>query len=178
MSSSTPRAKLSVTELTVYAMLSALMYCGDVFLDALPNIHLVGVLTATYTVVFRKKALIPIYMYVLLTLITNGFGLWGLPYLYIWAILWGIIMLLPKKMPLWLQAIVYPIVCMLHGLSFGILYAPAHAIMFHLNFQGILAWIATGISFDITHAIGNFAGGLLIVPLALFLKRMKKIAKI
>ncbi len=178
MSLSTQKAKLSVAEITVFAMLGALMYLGDVMLEMLPNIHLVGVLTVAYTVVFRKKALIPIYLYVFITLITNGFGVWGLPYLYVWAILWGIVMLLPKKMPIWLACIIYPIVCMLHGLSFGTLYAPAHAIIMGLDFKGMITWIITGFSFDITHAIGNFCGGLLIVPLTLFLKQMKKKAKI
>lgn len=178
MNSSTPKAKISVKEITLFAMLVSLMYCGDVFLDALPNIHLVGVLTVVYTIAFRKKALIPIYLYVLLLMITNGFSIWTLPYLYIWTILWGIVMLLPKKMPIWFQWAVYPAVCALHGLSFGTLYAPAHAIFFGLNFEGMLAWIIAGLSFDITHAVGNLAGGLLIVPLKTFLIKLCKKARI
>lgn len=178
MSLFTQRAKLTTVEITVFALLGALMYCGDIFMEALPNIHLVGVLTVVYTLVFRKKALIPIYVYVFIILITSGFSMWMMPYLYIWTVLWGIVMLLPQNMPLWLQWIVFPFICMLHGLSFGILYAPAHAIMFKLSFEGMITWIITGLSFDITHAIGNLAGGLLIVPLKNFLLKMKKSAKI
>ncbi len=178
MNSCTQRAKLSVVEITVFALLGALMYCGDIFMEALPNIHLVGVLTVVYTLVFRKKALIPIYVYVLLTLLTNGFGLWSLPYLYIWTVLWGLVMLLPQKMPIWLQWIIYPIVCMLHGLSFGILYAPAHAIIMGVDFNGMITWIISGFTFDILHAIGNLAGGLLIIPLKEILAILKKRARI
>ncbi len=174
----TPKVKLTVKEITLFAMLGAILYCGDIFMEMLPNIHLVGVLTVVYTLVFRKKALIPIYLYVLLILLTSGFGMWSLPYLYLWAILWGIVMILPKNMPIWLQWFVYPFICMLHGLSFGILYAPAHALMFGLNFEGTLAWIISGLGFDITHAIGNFAGGLLIIPLVALLRKLKKQAKI
>ena len=103
MNLSTQKAKLSIKEITLFAMLGAIMYCGDIFMEMLPNIHLVGVLTVVYTIVFRKKALIPIYLYVLITLLTNGFGMWSLPYLYLWLILWGIVMILPKNMPIWLQ---------------------------------------------------------------------------
>lgn len=178
MNSSIPKAKLTVKEITLFAMLGAIMYCGDIFMEALPNIHLVGVLTVVYTLVFRKKALIPIYLYVFLTLLTSGFGMWSLPYLYIWLILWAMAIILPKNMPLWLKWIVYPFVCMLHGLSFGTLYAPAHALMFGLNFEGMLAWIISGLSFDLLHTVGNFAGGLLIVPLTRFLTVLCKKAKI
>lgn len=177
MNSSTQKAKLSVVEITVFALLGALMYCGDIFMEALPNIHLVGVLTVAYTLVFRKKALIPIYIYVFLTLLTSGFGIWSLPYLYIWTVLWGVVMLLPKKMPIWLQWIIYPLICMIHGLSFGILYAPAHALFMGLDFKGMLAWIISGLSFDIIHAIGNLAGGLLIIPLKTLLLLLKKRAR-
>ncbi|MBE7092808.1 MAG: hypothetical protein E7365_06490 [Clostridiales bacterium] len=174
----TPKAKLTVKEITLFALLGAIMFCGDIFLEVFPNIHLVGVLTVVYTIVFRVKALIPIYLYVFITLLLNGFGFWSLPYLYLWLILWIIVIILPKNMPVWLQWFVYPFVCMLHGLSFGILYAPAHAIMFGLNFEGIKAWIISGLGFDVLHAVGNLAGGLLIIPLASLLRTLKKQIKI
>ena len=178
MNLSTQKAKLSIKEITLFAMLGAILYCGDIFMEMLPNIHLVGVLTVVYTIVFRKKALIPIYLYVLIMLLTNGFGMWSLPYLYLWLILWGIVMILPPNMPVWLQWFVYPFVCMLHGLSFGVLYAPAHALFMGLNFESTIAWIVSGLGFDIMHAIGNFAGGLMIIPLATLLRKLKKQAKI
>ena len=102
-----------------------------------------------------------------------GFSLWWVPYLYIWAVLWGVTMLLPKKMPKAVAAVVYPLVCCLHGAMFGVLYAPAQAMLFGLDFRGMLAWIAAGFVFDITHAIGNFAVGLLIYPMATVLRRLK-----
>ena len=178
MSEKKKKLKLKAVELTLYAMLGALMYCGDVFMEALPNIHFVGVLTVTYTAVFRKKALIPIYLYVLVTLLLSGFSLWTLPYLYIWTILWGLAMLVPRKAPIAVKCIVYPVICTLHGLFFGILYAPMQAIMFGYDFEEMLKWIYTGLTFDAIHAVSNLAGGLLIMPIVLVLERFKKIAKI
>ena len=57
------------------------------------------------------------------------------------------------------------VLCALHGFLFGILYAPAQAIMFGLNFEGTIAWIAAGLPFDLIHGISNFFCGALIVPL-------------
>ena len=148
------------------------MFISKLVMEFLPNIHLLGMLTMVYTLAFRKRALIPIYVYVLLNGLYAGFNLWWVPYLYIWTILWGVTMLLPKRMPHKVGAVVYPVVCALHGLAFGTLYAPAQAILFRLNFQQMLAWIASGFYWDVVHAVGNLAVGLLIVPLTILLKKL------
>ena len=155
-------------------MLGTLMFCSDIAMEALPNIHLVGMLTVAYTVVFRFKALIPIYLYVMLNGLFAGFSAWWVPYLYIWTVLWGITMLLPKKMPRWLKLIVYPTVCALHGLFFGTLYAPVQALMFGFDLEQTLAWIAAGLTFDIIHFFGNLFAGLLILPTVMLLEKLTK----
>jgi energy-coupling factor transport system substrate-specific component len=155
-------------------MLGALMFCSKIIMEALPNIHLLGMLTMVYTLAFRFKALIPIYIYVILNGIFGGFSLWWIPYLYIWTILWGITMLLPKNMPKKVCCIVYPIVCCLHGLAYGVLYAPAQALMFGFTFEQTLAWIAAGFPFDLIHGISNFLVGFLIVPLSALLTKLAK----
>lgn len=146
-------------------------------MEGLPNIHLLGMLTITYTLVYRAKALIPIYIYVFLNGLYAGFNAWWVPYLYIWTILLGLTMLLPKSLPQWAARIIYPLLCGLHGLAYGALYAPAQAIMFGLNFEQTLAWIAAGIPFDIIHAVGNVAVGLLIFPLSELLKKLEDRSK-
>lgn len=160
--------------MALFAMLAALMFGSKKLMEALPNLHLVGMLTMLYTVVFRKKALIPLYLYVLLDGIFGGFSLWWIPYLYIWTVLWGVTMLLPRRMKKGIACVVYPVVCCLHGLAFGALYAPAQALMFRLDFRQTLAWIAAGFPFDLIHGIGNLCFGLLIVPLAELFKKLLK----
>ena len=118
-----------------------------------------------YTLVYRWKALYPIYTYVLLNGLFAGFSAWWLPYLYIWTVLWGVTMLLPRHMPKKAAVPVYMLVCGLHGLAFGTLYAPAQALMFGLNFKGMVAWIIAGLPWDLVHGLGNLAAGVLIVPL-------------
>ena len=162
--------KLNVKEIAVFGMLGSLMFASKVAMQALANIHLLGAFIVAFTVVYRKKALYPIYIYVFLEGLFYGFNTWWFPYLYIWTILWGITMLLPKNMSEKASVVVYTVVCSLHGLSFGILYAPAQALFFGLDFKATLAWIASGAPFDIAHCIGNFLSSLLIVPLIKALK--------
>ena len=158
----------------VFSMLGTLMFCSKIIMEALPTIHILGMLTMVYTLVFRFKALIPIYIYVLLTGLYGGFNLWWVPYLYIWTILWAVTMILPKKMPKKLAYVIYPTVCCLHGALFGVLYAPAQALMFGLNFEQMLAWIAAGLPFDLLHAVGDLLAGLLIVPFSELLSKLAK----
>lgn len=163
---------MSILELVVFAMLGTMMFCSKILMEILPNIHLLGMFTMVFTLVFRKKALIPIYVYVLLNGLYAGFNVWWMPYLYIWTILWAVTMLLPKKMPQKVACIVYPMVCALHGFAFGILYAPAQALFFGLDFKQTVAWIITGLPWDLVHGVGNAFAGLLIVPLTDLLKKL------
>lgn len=164
--------RLSVPEIALYPMLGALMFVSKLLMECLPNIHLLGMLTMTYTLIFRKRALIPIYIFVLLNGLYAGFSLWWMPYLYLWTVLWGVTMLLPRNLPPRKARIVYPLVCCLHGLCFGTLYAPAQALMMGLSFRAMLAWIAAGLPWDAVHALGNLAAGLLILPLSGLLTKL------
>lgn len=156
---------LKIREIAVFSMLGAMMYASKLLMDVLPNIHLIGVFIVALTVVYRKKALYPIYIFVLITGLLGGFATWWVPYLYIWAVLWGGVMLLPKRLPRKFAPIIYMAVSGLHGLFYGVLYAPAQALLFGLSFEGMLAWIVSGLPFDIIHGVSNFLCGALIVPL-------------
>ncbi len=146
-------------------MLGAVMYTSKLLMELLPNMHLLGAFIISMTVVYRKKALYPIYTFVLLDGLMSGFATWWVPYLYVWTVLWVLTMLLPKSIPPRICPIVYMILSALHGFAFGILYAPAQALIFGLDFNGTLAWIAAGFPYDIIHGISNFVCGLLICPL-------------
>lgn len=175
MSLYTPNKKpLGIKELALFAMLGTIMFISKLIMELLPNVHLLGSLTMTYTVVFRKKALVPIYVFVMLTGLWFGFATWWLPYLYIWTVLWAVTMLLPKNMPKKWAVIVYPLVCALHGLCYGTLYAPAQAILFGLDFKGMLLWIAAGFPWDILQAVGNIVAGLIVFPLSEAMLKLRK----
>ena len=158
----------------VFAILGNIMFLSKLLMEFLPNIHLVGTLIVAYTVVYRVKALIPIYVYVFLTGLYGAFNMWWMPYLYIWTILWGLIMLLPKELNPKIGAFIYPIIACLHGFCYGILYAPAPALMFGLNFKQMLIWISAGLYFDLIHGVGNLVLGALILPLTKLLTKLSR----
>lgn len=169
--------KLTVREIAVFAMLGAVMYASKVMMEGLPNIHLLGVFTIAITLVYRKKALWAIYTYVFLNGLFGGFSMWWVPYLYIWTALWGATMLLPKNISPKVKPVVYMVLCSLHGFMFGVLYAPAQALMFGLDFKQTLSWIAAGFPFDCIHGISNFFCGLLIIPIVKALEKAEKSIK-
>lgn len=152
--------------MAVFAMLGTIMYASKIIMEFAPNIHLLGVFTISYTIVYRKKALYPIYIYVLLNGVFYGFATWWIPYLYVWAVLWGAAMLLPKKMPKKVQPLVYMTVCAMHGFLFGTLYAPVQAILYSFSLKETIGWIVAGLPWDFVHGVSNFFCGILILPIA------------
>jgi len=152
------------------------MMCLSRFLTAvIPGVHFLALFIAALTLTYRAKALIPLYVYVMTEGILCGFAMWWLPYLYIWAVLWGVVMLISRlKLPRGVLIAVFMIACGLHGLSFGIMYAPAQALMYGLNFKQMTAWIIAGLPFDIAHAIGDFCVAALVLPLHELLKKLEK----
>lgn len=166
--------KLKLREIIIFALLGVIMFISKLVMEILPNVHLIGAFTVAFTVIYRKKALYPLYIFVFLTGIYGGFNLWWLPYLYIWTILWGVVMLLPKTMPDAIAAVVYVVVCGLHGLLYGTLYAPAQALMFGLNFEQTIAWIIAGLPYDLIHCVSNLLAGVLILPIVKILKIVER----
>lgn len=150
------------------------MYASKMIMEVAPNVHLLGVFTIAFTVVYRKKALYPIYTYVLLNGIFCGFATWWIPYLYLWAVLWGATVLLPKRIPEKLRPLVYMLLCAAHGFLFGTLYAPAQALLYGLSFQKMVAWIISGLPWDFVHGVSNFFCGILIVPIIKILTFLEK----
>jgi len=167
--------KLSVREIAIFGVLGAIMYASKLIMEVLPNMHLLGMFIISLTVVYRVKALYPIYTFVLITGLFSGFATWWIPYLYIWTILWAGAMALPKKMPPKLAAAAYMLLGAAHGCLYGCLYAPAQALMFGLSFEGMIAWIAAGLPFDLIHGVSNFFAGILVLPLVKVLRQAERL---
>lgn len=157
--------KLTAKEIAIFGMFGAVMYASKLVMEFLPNVHLLGVFTIALTVVYRKKALYPIYIYVFLLGLLSGFSSWWIPHLYLWTILWGVTMLLPRNIPKKIRPLIYMLVCAAHGFLYGTLYAPAQALLFGLSLKGTIAWIIAGLPWDCVHGVSNFFCGILIMPI-------------
>ena len=68
----TEKSKINIKEITLFGMLGGLMYISKMIMEFLPNVHLLGTFIVAFTVVYRQKALFPIYVFVFIT----GFAFW------------------------------------------------------------------------------------------------------
>lgn len=160
--------------LVVGAMLGSLMFISDILMEFLPNMHIVGALIITFTVVYRSWALVPIYVYVFLNGFFGGFGLWWYPYLYIWLPLWGMAMLIPCRLsPRW-RVPLYMVICALHGFAFGVLYAPLQMFAFNFTPEMTVKWIIAGLPFDFIHGSFNFVAAMLVLPVSRALELVER----
>ena len=169
------REQITIVDIAIFGMLGALMYASKIAMEILPNVHLIAVFVTAETLVYRKRALYPIYTFVLITGLFNGFAVWWVPYLYLWTVLWGAVMLLPKEMPENVAPFVYMAVCALHGFLYGTLYAPYQALMFHLDFKGMITWIIAGFPYDAIHGLSNFFLALLVIPIVNAIKKAQSV---
>ena len=160
----TKKPFLTVREVVLFGLFPAIMVGTQLAMQALPNIHLTGVLIVIMTRLFRAKALIPLFVYVLLMGIYLGFTVWWIPYLYVWVVLWAMTMLLPKNLSKKQGRILFPVVCGLHGFLFGTLWALSQPFLTDLPWSGLGIYILSGISFDLAHGISNTVLGTLIPP--------------
>lgn len=159
--------------LILLVIFGVIMFISKMIMEFLPNIHAVAMFIAVFTLVYRHKTLISIYVYVFLIGFIYGFSTWWYPYIYIWTVLWALLMLIPKKLSIKWRVILSGIICALHGLAYGTLYAPFQAFVFGLSFEGMIAWIIAGLPFDIIHMIGNIVMSTLIYPLYKVLTKLK-----
>ena len=98
------------------AMLTAILFLGQVCMAFLPNIEVVTLLVILYTQVYRKKVFFIIYAFALLEGVFYGFGLWWFNYLYVWSILALIVLLVRSESPF-----VWSMISGAYGLAFGFL---------------------------------------------------------
>ena len=166
---------LSIREICLFGILAALTFAAKYVMSWLPNIEPVSLMVMLFAVTFGWKALFPIYFYVLLIGLSEGMGAWWLPYIYVWTILWGMVMLLPKKMPKWLAPIVYALVCGLHGFGFGFWWIPSQMALMGFSLEQALIWWQFGfLTADIPHGIGNLVGSTLIIPLVTLIRKLDR----
>lgn len=148
-------------------MLAALTFGAKVAMSALPNIEPVSLMILLFGVVLGWKALFPTYVYVTAEILFYGLGTWNINYLYIWAIL-AVVAVLLRRMR---HPLVWALVSGVYGLAFGALCAPVDAAIGGWGYAAA-KWV-NGIPFDIAHCVGNFVIALLLfAPLRTVLEKL------
>ena len=150
LKSHTLRHKL--IEIILLALLGAIMSVTQVIMAPLSNIELVSFLIILTTRKFGIKSLWSVYIFVFLEVITYGFEIWVICYLYVWAILVFIILFVRKLD----SVMLYTLISSIYGFLFGTLCSVPYFITGGIG--GGISWIIGGIvsGFDIYHGVGNF----------------------
>lgn len=150
------KAKLTIRQIALFAMLGALTFGLKVAMSYLPNIEPVSLMVMIFAVVFGRKCVYPIYLYVAMEILIYGLGTWNVNYLYVWAIL-ALAAYLLRNMK---GALSWALLSGGFGLAFGLLCAPVDFFLGDLGYV-ISKWVS-GIPFDIAHCAGNFVIALLL----------------
>ena len=138
---------LTLREVALFGILAALTFGLKVAMSFLPNIEPVSLLVMLYAVVFGRKCIFPIYLYVMMEILFYGIQLWNINYLYIWIILALVAWLLRKQN----EPLVWALVSAVFGLLFGVLCAPVYLFTGGISFA--VSWWISGIPFDALHIL-------------------------
>lgn len=161
------KAKLTVREVTLFAMLAALTFGAKWVMSPLPNIEPVTLMVLLFGAVFGWKAIFPVAVYVAAELLFYGLGVWNFYYLYIWLIPMALGMVL-RKME---HPLGWAIAAGFFGLAFGALCVPVDLLIGGWAYAAA-KWVS-GISFDLLHGAGNF-----VIVLMLFVPLRKLVGKL
>lgn len=137
-------------------------------MSSLPNIEIVTLLLILITCRFGIKALYSVYVFAFCEILTYGFHIWAINYLYVWTIL--VLIILPFRKTD--NIFIFTILGGIFGLMFGTLCSIPYFLTGGISFG--LSYIISGISFDFLHLFGNLVGiFLLFKPLTLVMNKIK-----
>ncbi|MEE0109439.1 MAG: hypothetical protein UEP57_00910 [Oscillospiraceae bacterium] len=160
-------AKISVREMVLFGVLGALTFAAKYVMSFLPNIEPVSLCVMLFAVVFGKKWVYPVYLYVAMEILFYGISLWNINYLYIWAVL-AVAAYLLRQMR---HPLGWALVSGTFGLLFGALCGIVDVFIGGFGYA-VTKWVS-GIPFDILHCAGNFVIALMLfVPLRNLLEKL------
>ena len=158
---------LSVRDMVLFGVLGSLTFGAKYVMSFLPNIEPVSLCVMLYAVVFGRKWVYPVYLYVALEILFYGISLWNINYLYIWAVL-AMAAGVMKNMN---SPLGWAILSGAYGLMFGALCGIVDVFIGGFGYA-VTKWVS-GIPFDIMHCVGNFCIALVMFkPLRGLLERL------
>ena len=148
--------RLTIREITLFAVLGALTFALQVAMAPLPNIEPVSLLVMIFAATFGWKCLYPIYVFVSMEILFYGISVWNIYYLYVWTVLALCAILLRTQR----STLLWALLSAVFGLFFGALCGIVD--IFIGGFSYAAAKWVSGIPFDLLHCGGNFAMALIL----------------
>jgi energy-coupling factor transport system substrate-specific component len=148
--------KLTIREITLFAVLGALTFALQVAMAPLPNIEPVSLLVMIYAAVFGWKCLYPVYIFVVMEILFYGISTWNVYYLYVWTVLAFAAIVMRKTK----ETFAWALLSAVYGLMFGALCGIVDIFIGGLGYA-VAKWVS-GIPFDLLHCGGNFVMALVL----------------
>lgn len=130
------------------AVLGALLLAAQLALSFLPNVEIITLLILIFTKNLGREGTLASLIYVCLTALIWGFGLWWFTYFVVWGGFSEIVFRFRRLD----SFVLWAVVCGFFGLIFGAVFAVPY--IFVSPSYALSYWIA-GIPWDITHCISN-----------------------
>ena len=152
--------------MVLFGILGAMTFAAKYVMSFLPNIEPVSLMVMLFAVVFGKKWVYPVYLYIAMEILFYGISLWNINYLYIWAVL-AVAAYFLRNMQ---GTLGWALLSGVFGLLFGALCGIVDVFIGGFGYA-VTKWIS-GIPFDIAHCAGNFVIALVMFrPLRKVLER-------
>lgn len=169
--------KISIQDIALIGMMTAVIEVSKLALSFLPNVELVTFWIIMFTLFFGPKVIYAIVVFILIEISIYGVHIWVIMYFYIWPLLAIIVYLCRKQNSMWFYSILSGLFGVLFGAFCSVPYIVIGAVDGGIRSGLLMAfnWWVAGIPFDIVHGVANFAiMSVLYVPVRALLERMRK----
>lgn len=144
--------KINVKELILFGVLGGLISVSQIALSFIPNVETVSLFIILFSLIYKKKAMYIVFVFVIVMGLIYGFGVWWFGYIILWPFL--CVMTYKLENVISEKYLILSLYSGIFGLLFGFFYAIPYGIFGGIN-AGIAYWVS-GIPFDIIHGIGNY----------------------
>lgn len=152
------KVPLSIYDIALIGMMTAVIEVCKVALMGLPNIELTTFWIIMFTLYFGNRVFYMIPVFILVEGSMFGIQLWWIMYLYMWPSLALITKLFKKSDSVW----TFSLLSGIYGLLFGFFCAIPYVVIGTVDgsilnglYAGFTWWVA-GIPWDMIHGAGNF----------------------
>ncbi len=150
--------KVSIQDMALIGMMTAVIEVSKLALTSLPNVELLTFWIIMFTLFFGRKTIYAVIVFNLIEISIYGINTWVIMYFYIWPALVLLVWLFRKIDSLWL----FSILSAIFGLCFGAICSLPYIVIGTVGGDirnGLIMafnWWVAGIRFDIIHGIANF----------------------
>ncbi len=150
--------KLSIQDIALIGMMTAVIEVSKLMLNFIPNVELVTFWVIMFTLFFGPKVIYSIIVFILIEISIHGIHTWLFMYMYVWPALALIVYVCRKNDSIWFYSILSGFFGLFYGAFCSLPYIVIGTVDGGIQSGLIMAfnWWVAGIPFDIIHGIANF----------------------